>query len=69
MAQQIKNLPAMQETRDPGNVGLIPGSARSLGQQDPWRRELQPTPVFLFEKSHGQRVQQATVQRVSNSAT
>ena len=30
MAQRIKNLPAMQETRDPGNVGLIPGSARSL---------------------------------------
>ena len=28
---------------------------RSLGQEDPWRREWQPTPVFLLGKSHGQR--------------
>ena len=27
----------------------------SLGQQDPWRRKLQPTPVFLPGKSHGQK--------------
>ena len=32
-----------------GDAGLIPGS------KDPWRREWQPTPVFLPGKSHGQR--------------
>ena len=35
MAQMVKNLPAMRETWDPW-VGNIP-----------WRRVLQPTPVFL----------------------
>ena len=55
VAQTIKNLPAVQETW----VG-------SLGQEFhpdqewqefsiPWRREWQPIPVFLPEKSHGQR--------------
>ena len=28
---------------------------RYLGQEDPWRRTWQPTPVFLPEKSHGPR--------------
>ena len=28
---------------------------QSLGQEDPLRRKWQPTPVFLLEKSHGQR--------------
>ena len=27
----------------------------SLGQEYPWRRKEQPTPVFLPEESHGQR--------------
>ena len=27
---------------------------RSLGQEDPWRRAHQPTPVFLPGESHGQ---------------
>ena len=40
VAQLVKNLPAMQETR----VGKIP-----------WRRKWQPTPVFLPGESHGQR--------------
>ena len=55
VAQTIKNLPAVQETW----VG-------SLGQEFhpdqewqefsiPWRREWQPIPVFLPEKSYGQR--------------
>ena len=55
VAQTIKNLPAVQETW-----------VRSLGQEFhpdqewqefsiPWRREWQPTPVFLPEKSHGQK--------------
>ena len=39
-----KNLPIMQETQ----VG-------SLGQEDPWRRKWQPTPVFLPGKSQVQR--------------
>ena len=40
---QAKNLPAMQET-----------CIQSLGQEDPWRRKWQPTPVFLPGKSDGQ---------------
>ena len=41
----VKNLPATQETQ-----------VRSLGQEDlTWRREGQPTPVFLPGESHGQR--------------
>ena len=40
----VKNLPAMQENR-----------ASSLGQEDPWRRAWQSTPVFLLENPHGQR--------------
>ena len=43
-AQMVKNPPAVQETQ----VG-------SLGWEDPWRREWQPTPVFLPGESHGQR--------------
>ena len=42
----VKNLPAMQETR-----------VRSLGQEDPLRREWLPAPVFLPGKFHGQRSQ------------
>ena len=40
----IKNLPAVQETR-----------IQSLGQEDPWRREWQLTPVFLpgWATAHG----------------
>ena len=44
MAQWVKNLPEIQETR-----------VLSLGWEIPWRRKWQPTPVFLPEKSHGQR--------------
>ena len=28
---------------------------KSLGGEDPWRRQWQPTPVFLPGESHGQR--------------
>ena len=34
---------------------LIETWVRSLGQEDPWRREWLPTPVFLPEASHGQK--------------
>ena len=43
-AQVVKNLPAVQETW-----------VQSLGQEDPWRREWLPTPVFLPGEAHGQR--------------
>jgi len=43
VAQMVKNLPAMQETQVAW-VGKIP-----------WRREWQPTPIFLPREFHGQR--------------
>ena len=43
VAQMVKKLPAMQKTW-----------VQSLGQEDPWRKEWQPTPVFLPGESHGQ---------------
>ena len=42
----VKNLSGIQETW-----------VQSLGQEDPWRRKWQPTPVFLPGESHGQRSQ------------
>ena len=47
MAQWIKSPPAVQETPEMW--------VRCLGGEDPWRRKWQPTPVFLPEKSYGQR--------------
>ena len=44
MVQTIKNPAAVQETGFDPWVGKIP-----------WRREWQPTPVFLPGESHGQR--------------
>ena len=44
VVQMVKNLPVVQETR-----------VQSLGREDPVGRECIPTPVFLPEKSHGQR--------------
>ena len=44
MAQTVKNLPAVQKT------GVL-----SLGEEDPWGRKWQTTPVFLSGESHGQR--------------
>ena len=44
MVQTVKNLPAMQETW-----------VHSLHQEIPWRKERQPTPVFLSREFHGQR--------------
>ena len=44
VAQRLKNPPAKRETR-----------IRSLGQEDPLVEEMTTTPVFLPEKSHGQR--------------
>ena len=44
VAQTVKPLPTMWET-----------SVRSLGQEDPLEKEMQPTPVLLPGKSHGWR--------------
>ena len=44
VAQIVRNLPAMQETQ-----------VRSLGWEDPLRREWSPTPVLLPGEFHGQR--------------
>ena len=44
VGQMAKNLPAMQETW-----------VQSLGQEDPWRRAWQPTPVLLPGEFYGQR--------------
>ena len=42
VAQLVKNLPAMWETR-----------VQSLNWEDPWRRAWKPTPVFLPGESPG----------------
>ena len=44
VAQMVKNLPIVRETW-----------VWTLGQEDTWRREWLPTPVFLPGKLHGQR--------------
>jgi len=47
VAQRIRNPPAMQETQEM--------RIHSLGWEDPLGRVWLPIPVFLLEKSHGQR--------------
>ena len=48
MSQQVKNLPAMQETQET--------PAQLLGWKDPpGGGKWQPTPIFLPEKSNGRR--------------
>ena len=44
MVQIVKNLPAAQESQ-----------VQLLGQEDPLEKGMQPTPVFLPGKFHGQR--------------
>ena len=44
VAQVVKNLPAMQETK-----------VQSLGQEDPLEKGMPSTPVFWPRDSHGQR--------------
>ena len=43
----VKNLPA--------NAGDIGDGGSTFGWRDPWRRQWQPSPVFLPGKSHGGR--------------
>ena len=47
MAQWVKNLPTMQETQET--------RVQFLGREDPLEEEMAPAPVFLPEKSHGER--------------
>ena len=54
----IKNPPAKQET-----------PVWSLGQEDPWRRAQQPTPVSLPGESHGQRSLADMVHGIAKSQT
>ena len=54
VAQTVKNLPAVQETLD-----------QCLSWEDPWRRERQPTPIFLPGKFQ----LQATVHQLTESWT
>ena len=49
MALEVENLPP--NAGDIRYMGSIPGSGRSI----PYRRKWQPTPVFLPEKSHGEK--------------
>ena len=42
---------------------------RSLGQEDPWRRKWQPTPVFLPGNAMDRGAWQATVHGVAKSQT
>ena len=58
VAQTVKNLHAMLET-----------PVQSLGQEDPLRREWQPTLVFLPGEFHGQIAWQAAVHGVEKSWT
>ena len=43
---------------------------QSLGQEDPWRRKWQPTPVFLpgESQSHGQRSQAGYIQSIDSQS-
>ena len=45
--QQVKNLPAMQETQEM--------QVQSLGREDPLEKEMTTTPVFLSGEFHEQR--------------
>ena len=59
VAQKVKNLPAVQETWVDPRVRKIP-----------WRREWQPTPVFLPGESHGGeawRVQSMGLKRIGHN--
>ena len=56
VAQMVKNLPAMQET-----------CIQFLGQEDSWRREWQPTLVFLLANSMDRGAWRATVHEIPES--
>ena len=60
----ISSKESAYNARDAEEVSSIPESERF-----PWRRDWQPTPVFLPGESHGQRSLAATVHTVTKSWT
>ena len=60
-ASAVKNLPAMQETREM--------QVWSLGREFPWGRKWQLTPIFLCENPHGQRSQRNTKSQTHRANT
>ena len=56
-------LPRWHSAREARDWGLMPG-----GRKIPCKRKWQPSPVFLPGKSHGQRIQQATVHAVTKES-
>ena len=58
VAQRLKRLPPMWGTW-----------VRSLGQEDPLEKEMEPTPVFLPGESHGRRSLADYSPRVAKSRT
>ena len=58
VAQMVKNLPAMRETRVP-----------SLDWEDLWRREWLPTPVFLSGEFRGWGAWRTLLHDVAKSRT
>ena len=63
VTQQVKNLPAMQETKETGVPSL------GWGRFPPWRRKWQATPVFLPQKSLDRGAWWTTVHGVAKSQT
>ena len=61
MALKVKNPSAMQETQDMW--------VQSLCWKDPLEKEMATTPIFLPEKSHGQRSLAGYNQKVTKSWT
>ena len=57
VAQKVKNLPAMQETR-----------VQSLDREDSWRREWLPIPVFLMGYSPWGHKESDTTERLALQA-
>ena len=49
----ISGFPVVQTVKNP--LAVRETQVRYLGWEDAWRREWQPTPVFLPGESHGQR--------------
>jgi len=46
---------ALVVKKPPADAGDTRKGVRSLNQEDPLEEGIQPTPVFLFGKSYGQR--------------
>ena len=55
--QYLQGFPGGSVVKNPPvNAGDMSSISGLIPQLNPWRRKLQPTPVFLPGKSHGQRI-------------